>query len=55
MKHPSLRERAKAAATRYSLKSWGYFNDSREAGRCFHDYGAGYLAGWKAAKREQSK
>jgi hypothetical protein len=53
MKRPSLRERAKAAAVRYTLKYWGYFNNSREAGRSFHAYCIGYLAGYRAAKRER--
>ena len=54
MKRP-LYERAKAAATRYSLKSWGYFIDTRETERSYHDYAAGYLAGYRAAKRERRK
>jgi len=55
MTRPSPLERAERAAKRFADKWWSERPYGPEAGRCFHDYGAGYLAGYKAAKREQSK
>ena len=55
MNRPSLLERAERAARRFADKWWSERPYGPEGGRCFHDYGAGYLAGYKAAKRERRK